>query len=70
MEHAPGTVIAHDGRPAVIATRPAIGADGITAYGIRYTDVPQFIDDPRMPGLRRPTTGANKIARVGDFVVA
>lgn len=65
MQLTPGTTIEHDGRPAVVITRPEIGATGDEIVGIRYQDVPRWLDVPGFPGMRRPNGGA--IVKTADL---
>jgi hypothetical protein len=50
-----GARVRHDDRPAVVITDGVVGANGRVLYGIRYTDVPRFVEDAY--GMR-PNGGA------------
>jgi hypothetical protein len=65
--YSPRQRVTHQGRPAVILTRPAVGATGATLYGIRYTDGPTYEAVPSHPGMRKYASGSCAIAKEDDI---
>jgi hypothetical protein len=62
--------VRYQDRPAVIMTKPSIGATGREMIGVRFTDVPQFEDCPGFPGMKMPAKGSCAIACTDDITAA